>query len=112
MTEATVGRPEQTVEHFNGVVQRRLAENASSVERLGELLWQLAGVRLTVNVARVDKRNRPAEMQWQLTRLARAVTEAPGPPPMLTADQRLVVEAVRRRDGKVAILAPRADRAS
>jgi len=107
MTEATVGRPEETVERFHETVQRRLAENANHLQRLESLLWRLAEIRLTVGVARVDKRNRPAELQWQLTRLARAVTEAPAPPPMLTADQHLVIEAIRRPDGAISILAPR-----
>ena len=112
MTEATMGRPEETVEHFHSRVQRRLTDNADHLERLANLLWRLADTRLTVGMARVDKRNRPAELQWRLTRLARAVTEAPSPPPMLTADHRLVVEAVRRPDGTVIVLAPRAELAS
>lgn len=109
MTEATVGSPDETVEHFHATVQRRLADNADHLERLGSLLWRLADIRLTVGMARVDKRNRPAELQWRLMRLARAVTESAGPPPMLTADHHLVIEAVRRPDGAVGILAPRAE---
>ncbi len=112
MTEATMGRPEETVEHFHAVVQRRLADNADHFERLANLLWRLADIRLTVGMARVDKRHRPAELQWRLMRLARAVTEAPSPPPILTADHHLVIEAVRRPDGTVSVLAPRSERAS
>jgi hypothetical protein len=112
MTEATMGRPEETVEHFHAIVQRRLANNAYHLERLTNLLWRLASTRLTVGMARVDKRNRPAELQWRLMRVARAVSEAPSPPPMLTADHHLVIEAVRRRDGTVSVLAPRAELAS
>jgi hypothetical protein len=112
MTEATMGRPEETVEHFHARVQRRLADNADHFERLANLLWGLAGIRLTVGMVRVDHRNRPAELQWRLMRVARAVTEAPSPPPMLTADHHLVIEAVRRSDGTVSVLAPRADVAS
>lgn len=109
MAQATMGRPDETVEHFHALVQRRLAENADYFERLATLLWRLAETRLTVGMARVDKRNRPAELQWRLMRLARAVTDTPSPPPMLTADHHLVVEAVRRPDGAVTVLAPRAE---
>ena len=112
MAEATMGRPEETVEHFHATVQRRLADNADHFERLATLLWQLASTRLTVGVARVDRRNRPAELQWRMVRVARALTEAPSPPPMLTADHHLVLEAVRRSDGTVTVLAPRAELAS
>lgn len=107
MTEATMGRPEQTVEHFHAVVQRRLAENAEHLERLRNLLWRLADTRLTVGMARVDKRNRPAALQWRLMRVARAVAEGPNPPPMLTADQHLVVEAVRQPNGTLRLVEPR-----
>jgi hypothetical protein len=112
MAEATMGRPEETVEHFHATVQRRLADNADHFERLATLLWKLASTRLTVGVARVDRRNRPAELQWRMVRVARALTEAPSPPPMLTADHHLVLEAVRRSDGTVTVLAPRAELAS
>jgi hypothetical protein len=112
MTEATMGRPDATVEHFHAIVERRLTDNADHLERLANLLWRLADTRLTVGMARVDRRNRPAELQWRLMRLARAVTEAPSPPPMLTADHHLVIEAVRRPDGTVSVLAPRAELAS
>jgi hypothetical protein len=60
-------------------------------------------------MARVDRRNRPADLQWRLMRVATALTEAPSPPPMLTADHHLVLEAVRRPDGTVTVLAPRAE---
>ena len=109
MAEATMGQPEETVEHFHATVQRRLAENADHFERLKNLLWQLASIRLTVGMARVDRRNRPADLQWRLVRVARALTEAPSPPPMLTAEGHLVLEAVRRSDGSVNVLAPRAE---
>jgi hypothetical protein len=112
MTEATMGRPEETVEHFHAIVQRRLSDNADHLERLANLLWRLAETRLTVGMARVDKRNRPAELQWRLVRVARAVTVAPSPPPMLTADHHLVIEAIRRPNGTVNVLAPRAELAS
>jgi hypothetical protein len=82
--EATMARPQETVERFHGAIQRRLAENAEHFDRLSQVVWQLAGTRLTVGMGRVDKRNRPAELQWSLVRLARALTEAPSPPPMLT----------------------------
>ena len=74
------GSPDETVEHFHATVQRRLADNADHLERLANLLWRLADIRLTVSMARVDKRNRPAELQWRLMRLARAVTESAGRP--------------------------------
>ncbi len=112
MAEATMGRPEETVEHFHATVQRRLADNADHFERLATLLWRLASIRLTVGVARVDRRNRPAELQWRMVRVARALTAAPSPPPMLTADHHLVLEAVRRSEGTVTVLAPRAESAS
>jgi hypothetical protein len=89
-----------------------LAENGEHFDRLSSVVWQLASTRLTVGMGRVDKRNRPAELQWSLVRLARALTEAPSPPPMLTTDQHLVVEAVRRGDGSVVMLAPRSEMAS
>ncbi len=100
------------MEHFHATVQRRLADNADHFERLATLLWRLASIRLTVGVARVDRRNRPAELQWRMVRVARALTEAPSPPPMLTADHHLVLEAVRRSEGTVTVLAPRAESAS
>jgi hypothetical protein len=112
MTEATVSRPDETIEHFHAIVQKRLADDADRFERLANLLWRLAGIRLTVAMARVDQRNRPAELQWKLMRLARAVSEAPSAPPMLTADHHLVLEAVRRPDGTVSVLAPRPELAS
>jgi hypothetical protein len=109
MAEATMSQPEETVEHFHATVQKRLAQNADQFERLESLLWQLASIRLTVGMARVDRRNRPADLQWRLVRVARALTQTPSPPPMLTADHHLILEAVRRSDGSVNVLAPRAD---
>lgn len=42
----------------------------------------------------------------ELMRLASAVSEAPNPPPMLTADHHLVLETIRRPNGTVNVLAP------
>jgi len=112
MTEATLDRPEETVEHFQAMIQRRLAENADQFERLQNLMWKLAETRLSVAMARVDQRNRPAELQWRLMRLARAVSKAPDAPPMLTPGQDMVVEVVRSPDGGVAVLAPRSEPAA
>jgi hypothetical protein len=112
MSEATMTGGEETVEHFHASVQRRLADNADYFERLTKALWGLASIRLTVPMARVDQRNKGAELQWRLVRLARAIADAPAPPPLLTADQRLIIEAVRRTDGSVVMLAPRSEAAA
>jgi hypothetical protein len=42
-------------------------------------------------------------------RLAFAMGDVPQLPPLLTSDQRLVIEAVRRTDGTVVMLRPRAE---
>ena len=112
MTEATMDRPEDTVEHFQAVIQRRLAENAKQLERLESLLWRLAQVRLTVPVARIDQRNRAADLQRRMMQVAYCLAYLPSPPPMLTADQHLLIEAVRQQDGTVHVLAPRSELAS
>jgi hypothetical protein len=107
IAEATLNRPHETVENFHRLVQRRLADNADELQRLTKVLWSLADIPLTVGAHRMDRRNRPAELQRRLGRIARALAEAPGPPPMLTADQRMVVEVVRASSGTVTVLAPR-----
>jgi hypothetical protein len=66
-------------------------------------------MRLTVGAARIDKRNELSTMHARLVRLAFVISDAPQLPPLLTADQRLVIEAVRRKDGSVIMLAPRAE---
>jgi hypothetical protein len=76
MSEATMTGGEETVEHFHASVQRRLADNADYFERLTKALWGLASIRLTVPMARVDQRNKGAELQCRLVRLARAIADA------------------------------------
>lgn len=109
MAEATLRSPDESVEHFQGSIERRLAENADSLERLSSVVRRFASMRLTVGAARIDKRNEPSALQARLVRLAFAIGDAPQLPPLLTADQRLVVEAVRRSDGTVVMLRPRAE---
>lgn len=109
MAEATAQRPDESVEHFQESIQRRLTENAGNLERLSRVVRRFASMRLTVNVARIDKRNELSNLQSRLVRLAFAMGDAPQLPPMLTADQRLVIEAVRRRDGSIIMLEPRAE---
>lgn len=109
MAEATLRRPEESVEHFQESIQRRLAENAESIERLNAVVRRFASMRLTVSAARIDKRNEPSALQARLVRLAFAMGDAPQLPPLLTSDQRLVIEAVRRTDGTVMMLRPRAE---
>lgn len=106
MSEATMTRGEETVEHFHASVQRRLAENADLFERLTKALWGLASIRVTVPMGRPDQRNKGTELQSRLVRLARVMADTPSPPPLLTADQRLIVEAVKHADGTVTMLAP------
>ena len=109
MAEATVQRPDESFEHFQASIQRRLAENAGNLDRLSRVVRRFAGMRLTVAVARIDKRNELSMLQARLVRLAFAIGDAPQLPPLLTADQRLVIEAVRRRDGSIIMLEPRAE---
>jgi hypothetical protein len=109
MAEATLRRPDESVEHFEESIQRRLAENAESLERLNTVVRRFASMRLTVSAARIDKRNEPSALQARLVRLAFAMGDTPQLPPVLTADQRLVIEAVRRSDGTVVMLRPRAE---
>jgi hypothetical protein len=109
MAEATIQSPEESVEHFQRNIQRRLTENAANFDRLNRLVRRFASMRLTVNVARIDKRNELSNLQSRLVRLAFALADAPELPPLLTADQRLVIEAVRREDGSLTMLEPRAE---
>jgi hypothetical protein len=109
MAEATLQSPDESVEHFQRSIQRRLVENADNLDRLKRLVRRFASMRLTVNVARIDKRNELSNLQSRLVRLAFALADTPELPPLLTADQRLVIEAVRREDGSIIMLEPRAE---
>lgn len=109
MAEATIQRPDESFEHFQTSIQRRLAENAGNLDRLSSVVRRFASMRLTVGAARIDKRNELSTMHARLVRLAFVISDAPQLPPLLTADQRLVIEAVRRKDGSVIMLAPRAE---
>jgi hypothetical protein len=107
MAEATLQRPGESFEHFERSIQRRLVDNSVDLERVARLVRRLASMRLTVNVARIDKRNELSTVQARLVRLAFALGDAPSLPPMLTPDQRLSIEAVRRADGTILVLEPR-----
>jgi hypothetical protein len=63
MAEATLRRPEESVEHFQESIQRRLAENAESIERLNAVVRRFASMWLTVSAARIDKRNEPSALR-------------------------------------------------
>lgn len=109
MAEATVQRPDESFEHFQRSIQRRLTENAGNLDRLSRVVRRFASMRLTVGVTRINKRSELSQLQTRLVRLAFAIGDAPQLPPLLTADQRLVIEAVRRSDGSIRMLEPRAE---
>jgi hypothetical protein len=107
MAEATLRRPEDPLEHFQESIQRRLTENGESLQRLSNVVRRFATMRLTVGATRIDKRHEPSALQAKLVQLAFAVGDSPQLPPLLTSNQHLVVEAVRRSDGSIMVLRPR-----
>jgi len=107
MAEATLGRQDGPLEHFQESTQRRLEENSESLQRLSTLIRRLATMRLTIGAARIDKRHEPSALQAKLVQLAFALDDSPALPPLLTSGQHLVVEAVRRSDGSVVMIQPR-----
>jgi hypothetical protein len=106
--EAALANPGQTLRNLEASVQQRLEENTAAQERLRELLLTLNEHPLTVGLpARPATSRKVAQMDRTLARLTHAIVKAPDAPPVLSAENRQVLEAVRHEDGTVSLLQPR-----
>jgi hypothetical protein len=105
--EATLSRPGDSLEHFQESIQRRLAEDGESLHRLRNVIRRFTTMRLTVGATRFDNRHEPSALQAKLVQLVCAVGDSPQLPPLLTSNQHLVVEAIRRSEGSIMVLHPR-----
>jgi hypothetical protein len=110
LAQATVRHPNGTFEHFEGVISESLKANADAQERLANLLWSLTTTRLSAGLSSIKPSNwrQLGSVHSLVARLTRAITAVPDAPSLLTPENRLLVEAVRRPDGQLAILQPRA----
>lgn len=106
--EAALANPGQTLRNLEASIQQRLDANTAAQERLRELLLTLIEHPVTLGLpTRPATSRKAAQTERLIARLTHAMVKTSDAPPVLTAENRQVLEAVRREDGTVSILQPR-----
>lgn len=106
--EAALANPGQTLPNLEASVQQRLDENIAAQDRLRELLLTLMEHPVTARLpARRSTWHKATAMDHTLGRLTHAVVKVADTPPVLTVENRQVLEAVSHEDGSMSILQPR-----
>ncbi len=106
--EVALKRPDETLPHVQRYLKRELGANAEAQDRLKEVLWKLAELRITYSLPALRSTGRDVAALFQvLAQLAAGVSRLPDAPALLSTDNRQLLEVLRDRDGSIRVLQPR-----
>ena len=105
--EAATLNPDADLRHFRAAVQHDLEGNAALLERLSDTVQTFADYRITVGYPHRPKTASECELlASRLSRVAHVLNKVTTALPLLTEQNRLVIEAQRKADGTWSVRRP------
>ncbi len=104
--EAGLQNGDHSLSHLHEELARGLRRNATTQDRLKQLLWDLAAPPITYTFP--WEGSEAMALDRMLASMATSVSRLPDAPALLTERNRQVLELLRRPNGEVRVLAPRA----
>lgn len=104
--EAALENGDHSLPHLHEELARGLQRNAAIQDRLKQLMWDLAAPPITYTFP--WEGSEAMALDRMLSSMANGISRLPEAPALLTERNRQVLELVRRPDGEVRVLAPRA----